>query len=307
MNNRHIDVLVYGTVCLDAIWRVEALPEVDGFASILDERTTSGGEALNTCAALHTWGVHAVLAGNPIGIDDRGIKLMELIQRDTPGLDMRFVEISDTASTPFCACVATPDGKRTMFGTGFDGMRSPPPESLPLENVHWFTMDPNAWHAGVSTGLAAAQAGCKVLAMDFLDSPEICRAAKVNLTSSSRLSTGLSPSELLYKAQTLRDQFGQTVIITHGEEGCFVAESGESSGYHLPAIKAPEVVDCTGAGDVFRAGLLYGLGRDWPIPNCVRFAAGAAALNCCAPGGWAGVVSLEKTLAFVEAAECGSC
>ncbi len=303
MSKRPIDVLVYGTICLDAIWRVAALPEIDGFAPILDERTTSGGEALNTGAALHRWGVRTVLAGNPVGTDERGVQLLHLIHRDAPGIDMRYVQISDHAATPFCACVATPDGKRTMFGTGFDTMNSPAPHHLPLEKVRWFTMDPNAWEAGVAAGLAAAEAGCSVVAMDFLDSPEICSAATINLSSSSRMPTGLTHQELLTRVGTLRDTYGKTTIITHGDEGCFVAAVGEPEAYHCPAIPAPTLVDCTGAGDVFRAGLLYGLCREWPLRECLRFAAGAAALNCTAPGGWAGVLSLQQTLEFLESTQ----
>ena len=302
MKSRPIDVLVYGTVCLDAIWRVEALPEADGFAPILDERTTTGGEAFNTCAALHKWGSTVALAGNPVGADARGKQLLSLIERDAPDLDMSYVEVNCDCATPFCACIATPDGKRTMFGTGFDAMKSPPPEKLPLRKARWFTMDPNAWDAGVTAGLAAAAAGCRVVAMDFLDSPAMCSAAEINLTSSSRLGTNLTRPVLLQKAAELRDRYNKTAIITHCEDGCFVAAAGRKGAVRMPAMRAPEVVDCTGAGDIFRAGLLLGLSSHWPLRECIWFASGAAALNCTAAGGWAGVVSRVETFKFLETA-----
>lgn len=66
--------------------------------------------------------------------------------------------------------------------------------------------------------------------------------------------TGVDRAELLTRAKT--------VITTLGEQGCVVLRSGEET--RLPAAKVTKVVDPTGAGDCFRAGLIKGLvdGRD---------------------------------------------
>ncbi len=48
-----------------------------------------------------------------------------------------------------------------------------------------------------------------------------------------------------------------SIIVTLGEKGCLVVEKeGETA---VPAVKASEVKDPTGAGDAFRAGLIKGL------------------------------------------------
>jgi adenosine kinase len=42
---------------------------------------------------------------------------------------------------------------------------------------------------------------------------------------------------------------------------------------HVPAANAMRVVDPTGCGDAYRAGLLYGMARGWDWPETGRLAA----------------------------------
>src|SRR5262252_7654948 len=117
------DVIVYGTVCLDAIWRVDSLPPPGGYVRILEERKMIGGEAANTAMALTRWGARVALVGNALGDDEDGHLLRALFARDAPEIDLRFVRTMPEARTPFCLCIATADGHRTMFGRGFTEMQ----------------------------------------------------------------------------------------------------------------------------------------------------------------------------------------
>jgi adenosine kinase len=53
-------------------------------------------------------------------------------------------------------------------------------------------------------------------------------------------------------------------VVTLGARGALVHADGAQ--IEIPSVKPEEVVDPTGCGDAFRAGLLYGLaaGLDWP-------------------------------------------
>jgi sugar/nucleoside kinase (ribokinase family) len=55
-----------------------------------------------------------------------------------------------------------------------------------------------------------------------------------------------------------------------------------------------KVVDSAGAGDSFRAGLVFGMLHDWPDANCVRFAAAVAALVCTRAPGCVNPPALEE-------------
>ena len=58
------------------------------------------------------------------------------------------------------------------------------------------------------------------------------------------------------------------LIVTLGAEGCDVWEAGAST--HVPSEAPAAVVDPTGCGDAWRAALLYGLERGWPLTRCAE-------------------------------------
>jgi adenosine kinase len=65
---------------------------------------------------------------------------------------------------------------------------------------------------------------------------------------------------------TLADIAGRldALVITRGDKGSEIYAGGER--HDIPAVPAEKVVDPTGCGDAYRAGLLYGItnGFDWP-------------------------------------------
>lgn len=76
-----------------------------------------------------------------------------------------------------------------------------------------------------------------------------------------------------------------TAIITRGEKGAMAARAGQV--LELPAFSLP-MVDGSGAGDAFAAGLIAGLLRDWELGECLRLASAVGASACtklgCTPG-----------------------
>jgi adenosine kinase len=65
------------------------------------------------------------------------------------------------------------------------------------------------------------------------------------------------------------------LVITRGGEGSVVLHRGKT--LEIPAAKASEVLDPTGCGDAFRAGLLFGLmaGADWETTGRLASVMGA--------------------------------
>lgn len=82
---------------------------------------------------------------------------------------------------------------------------------------------------------------------------------------------------------TLSKSHLKGIVVTLGADGCEVWIQGERS--HVPGIAATEVVDPTGCGDAFRAALLYGLERDWPLARCVELGNRIGALKIACRGG----------------------
>ncbi|MEO7010233.1 MAG: carbohydrate kinase family protein [Caldimonas sp.] len=73
------------------------------------------------------------------------------------------------------------------------------------------------------------------------------------------------------------------VIVTLGAQGCEVWQQGARR--HVPGVAAREVLDPTGCGDAFRAALLYGLERDWPLERCAELGNRIGAIKIASRGG----------------------
>ena len=66
----------------------------------------------------------------------------------------------------------------------------------------------------------------------------------------------------------------------------------------IPAAKAAAIVDPTGCGDAYRAGLLYGLANDWDWERTGRLASTLGALKISSRGGQNHAVNRERVAAL---------
>jgi adenosine kinase len=73
------------------------------------------------------------------------------------------------------------------------------------------------------------------------------------------------------------------IVVTLAADGCEVWVDGERT--HVPGVQAAEVVDPTGCGDAFRAALLYGLERGWPLVRCAALGNRVGAIKIAHRGG----------------------
>jgi len=83
-----------------------------------------------------------------------------------------------------------------------------------------------------------------------------------------------------YEARMLEERTGEScdqisrraniqgVVVTLAEHGCEIWQRGEK--VQVPGVKATQVQDPTGCGDAFRAALLFGLERGWPLQRCAE-------------------------------------
>ncbi len=73
------------------------------------------------------------------------------------------------------------------------------------------------------------------------------------------------------------------LIVTRGGDGSRIHADGRT--LELPAVKPPSLVDPTGCGDAYRAGLLYGIASGWEWERTGRLAATLGSLKIASRGG----------------------
>jgi sulfofructose kinase len=100
-----------------------------------------------------------------------------------------------------------------------------------------------------------------------------------------------SEADLRKSLPAVRSRFGcRLTAATLGHDGV-LAWDGTLFRY-APAYQV-NVVDTTGAGDIFHAGFIYALLQGWPAQRQLDFACAAAALNCASVGARGGIQPVE--------------
>lgn len=114
--------------------------------------------------------------------------------------------------------------------------------------------------------------GQQITAIDGKDMTKAITGAAVLIANDYememiRKNTGLTMAEVRERAET--------VIVTLGEKGSVIySDDGEAE---VPSAPAKSVLDPTGAGDAYRAGLLYGLTEGMDMETSCRIGAVCAA------------------------------
>jgi adenosine kinase len=96
-----------------------------------------------------------------------------------------------------------------------------------------------------------------------------------------------------YEARVVEDKTGKSVeelaagmgavVVTRGAEGSTVYADGGR--IDVPAVAPDALVDPTGCGDAYRAGLLYGMARGWGWERCARLASVLGSIKIARRGG----------------------
>jgi len=74
----------------------------------------------------------------------------------------------------------------------------------------------------------------------------------------------------------------------------------ENGGMHRQSAYAVDVVDTTGAGDVFHGAYALSIGAGLEVRAAMTFSAAAAAMKCRHPGGRNGIPDINECLAFIR-------
>ena len=134
-------------------------------------------------------------------------------------------------------------------------------------------------------GMLKHAADCATLALPFMFDP----GQQLPMFSGAELIDFIGKASYVaandYEFEMLMERTGLTLpdiaarlealIITRGEHGSEIYAAGER--YEIPCVKAAAVIDPTGCGDAYRAGLLYGItsGFDWPTTGRLASLMGA--------------------------------
>jgi sugar/nucleoside kinase (ribokinase family) len=279
---------VHHLAMLDRYPEAESRIELAGF-SIQGGGTV--GTALATLAALQ---VESAFIGK-VSDDDFG----QFILRGLEGLgvDTSAVVRQPGKLSPYAfIALERENQRRTVFFTegNTDPLTTEETDLSCLEQAKLLLVDGHQMDVQIKAAEQARDVGATVV----LDAGSIREgmgelvALSDVLIASERYASEVAPrGEIEDSLVELHRMGPRVVVVTMGEEGSIGLE-GEKL-VRQPPLQI-EVVETTGAGDVYLGGYCYGVLKGWPLERCMQVGSATAGLSCREVSGRAGLPSLEE-------------
>lgn len=271
--------LVKGTMRL-----VESAEAEQLYASMGPGTEMSGGAAANTAVGVALLGGAAHFVGK-VADDQLGKVFSHDIRAVGVGFD---TPVAADGSTGRCLVMVTPDAQRTMstsLGVAGDLAPEDLDDSL-MRAARWVFLEGYFWDPPLARAALLESARLAQSVAFSLSDPLLVQRHRQDLwdfcTEHVDLLFGnedevralVETSDLTEAIDKVRP-FCETVVVTRSEKGSMVI--GPDGVVAVPAAPVADVVDTTGAGDIYAAGFLAGLCRGLSPKECAELGSEAAA------------------------------
>jgi ribokinase len=296
---------VVGSIHLDWILRVPALP-APGDTVLASSRTTSpGGKGANQAVTLRRLGAEVEMVG-VVGDDDAGREL--LANFDAIGVGRGHVRVApgEPSGIAIVAVDATGDNG-ILVAPGASGTLAPA-DVAALDGADVVLLQLEVPLETVSATVAAARAAGVPVVLNAAPArplPDTLLAALDVLVVNEGEALALAGDGAADPAQAaaaLLARGAGAVVVTLGGDGALVVDAAGST--PIPA-HAVEVLDTTGAGDTFVAAIAAGVGEGRDVRDSARLASAAAALAVQRAGAQSAPTLAEARAFLAERAERG--
>ncbi len=250
----------------------------------------SGGCAGNTAAGVASFGGRAAFIGK-VADDELG----RFYRHDMKALGIHFptVPLTDGTPTARSMILITPDGERTM-NTSLAACQELTPDDIDRDTVEGaaivylegYLWDPPKAKDAFRLAISLAHGGGRQVAMTLSDSfcVDRFRDEFLDMMHSGALDIVFANQhevQALYQTSDFETAIAALqediplAVVTIGAEGSLTLTRSARS--HVRAAPVGEVVDLTGAGDLFASGFLFGLAQGAEPADCARLGSLAAA------------------------------
>lgn len=250
----------------------------------------AGGSAANTAVGVASFGGEAAFVGK-VANDAFG----RIFRHDVGGAGVEFRGVATVAAGAETSCsviLITPDGQRTMLtmlGSGVE-LDAGLVEAAGIDTAKCLHLEgyllasPTATRAVDRALTLAAHAGRSTVLS--LSDPQCVSKHRAEFKRLLQRGVGLliaNESEIhaLYQTTSFEAAVRQVqadtrrALLTRSEKGCVIVDHGKVTA--IPAEPVARIVDLTGAGDMFAAGVLYGLSIGHSLQRSAQLGCFAAA------------------------------
>jgi len=249
----------------------------------------SGGSVANSLAGLAQLGAKTAFIGCV-----RDDQLGRIFRHDMESIGIDFLTPAKQGGKPTASCMifVTPDGERTM-NTYIGACADLQPEDIDaaaIQSTKYLLIEGYLWDQepakqAIRQALhLAREAGAKIaFSLSDIFCVERHREEFQHLIEHSLDIVFANERELmsLYQQPTLEANMNMLrnkvslACVTRHELGSILMTANDD--ITIAPVNVPKVVDSTGAGDLYAAGMLYGLVREWPLDKAGHLASQCAA------------------------------
>ncbi|MGH2558092.1 MAG: carbohydrate kinase family protein [Thermomicrobiales bacterium] len=274
-----------GRPTVDRLIAVPHPPTFDAGMVVRALGIAGGGPVATALVAARQLGWDTALIAR-IGEDEAGQEIVRGLAAE--GVDSDLIAVESSSRSATSTILVDPAGARSILhdpGAHTDPEITPAIEAAIRASAGLLLERRTA--AAMAAARIARAAGIPVLLdagghdADILDLAALCTIVIASTYHAEK--RGLAPEAA---ARELHDLGVEIAIVTLGEDGA-LAIAGDQV-HHAPAFPV-DVVDTTGAGDVYHGAFFVAYLEGMPLPSAMRFAALAAALKCRQHGGRAGI------------------
>jgi sugar/nucleoside kinase (ribokinase family) len=274
------EVYVFGQIVLSTIHKLAGtFPEADGYGEIERTFLCPGGQGINAAMVLSGLGLKTAVGGPNWGTDTA-----EVLDRYAAryGIDTGGI-VRDPGYAGLRDIVFVDGNHRTVFGWFGALYTEKPhrwcePDEAAIRAARVVAIDPYFGSSSEAAARLASEAGVPYVTIDCPHDGYLHRNAAATVVSGE------------YWRPTYAGKTAGEVISTYAEQSdgltIFTAGSGQilfaRRGKPMLAVEPyrVEAISTLGAGDTFRAGVVFGLLKAWDDERIVRFAAALAAILC---------------------------
>ncbi len=300
----NFDVIVIGAAAIDLVARVDRLPGNDEIVFAKEYDRYAGGSGANIAAGLAKLGRTVALLGK-MGDDEAGQWLLK--NMNDSGIDTQAMEFVTGGKSASCFIALDDQGNRAIYALGGSAL---------LENVDELDLPRVTGSRVVCIGdayipvaTAAAEAACnKAISVFFIPgglmvthglkelSPILQKTSVlvVSRNEANLLIGDCSPSEA---GLALREAGPEIVVVTLGADGAILVS--ENGTVMVPAQETI-VMDTTGAGDAFTAGLIHAFLDDRAWSDALEMGCAMAAMKISHLGATGGLPNKLELERFME-------
>lgn len=294
-------ILGVGYCTMDHLGVVERFAEPDFKLEFEQFSLQGGGSAATAMVMLARLGMDVSFVGK-VGDDSAGRDIVNTLAGEGISTEHVVYQKGGISQSSYIIVESSTGCKKTYFTRGTIEPLAPEEVSLDLlEEVDVLHVDATSPRAQLKLMVAARERGVTVVLDNEQPNPhseELVANCDI-LVASERFASQLTGEGALEAmCRALLERGPSTVVVTLGDEGS-VAMRREEGVLHRREAHPADVLDTTGAGDVFHGAFIYGIANDWPLDKSVAFANVAAGESCRTLGGRSVTLDVEALLSHV--------